>query len=202
LRARLADAPDLVVAADSGLDAALALGLRPAVVVGDLDSVSPAALAGARDAGIPIIEHPRDKEFTDLELALDTAVDHGATSITVVSGGAGRLDHLVAGLVCLVDERFAAAAIDAWIGMAHVLALRAPARADIPADAGALVSLVPVGGPALGVRTTGLRFPLHGETLSPTAARGVSNEALAPPITVSLTDGALLVIVPEALEVP
>src|SRR4051794_11129628 len=90
--------PAFVIAADSGLDHAETLGLDVGLVLGDLDSVSKEALDRARGAGIEIDEHPIAKDETDLELALATATARGFEHIVVVSGGAGRLDHLLAGV--------------------------------------------------------------------------------------------------------
>ena len=61
---------------------------------------------------------------------------------------------------------------------------------------GGLCSLLPLGGPAVGVLTDGLRFPLRRETLAPGTTRGVSNEFLGTSATVSLDDGVLLAVVP------
>ncbi|HEX6724693.1 MAG TPA: thiamine diphosphokinase, partial [Gaiella sp.] len=88
-----------VVAADGGLDRAVALGLDVDIVVGDLDSVSPAALAKAEAAGRRIVRHPTAKDATDLELALDEAASLGARRVLVVASAGGRLDHLAASLV-------------------------------------------------------------------------------------------------------
>jgi len=84
---------DFVIAADSGLHAAIDLGLRVAAVVGDMDSVDPAVLAVAEVTGSEIERVPRDKDNTDTELALLTAVARGARRITLITGGGGRLDH-------------------------------------------------------------------------------------------------------------
>ncbi|HUR49162.1 MAG TPA: hypothetical protein VMY88_06485, partial [Acidimicrobiales bacterium] len=59
---------DFVIAADSGLDLAEAIGIRPDIVVGDLDSASPAAIARARNHGSEIEAHPAGKDQTDFEL--------------------------------------------------------------------------------------------------------------------------------------
>ena len=69
-----------VIAADSGLEHAAALGLAVDVLVGDLDSVSTSALEAAEEAGVRVERHPVDKEATDLELALDYALALGATA--------------------------------------------------------------------------------------------------------------------------
>jgi len=98
---------DVVIAADSGYDHAVAAGLRPHRLIGDLDSISDDGLAGARAAGVEIVAHPADKDATDTELALDaalSAVGPGG-SITVVSGGGDRFDHLLASLHALAMPR-------------------------------------------------------------------------------------------------
>ena len=81
LDATLASAP-LVVAADSGVGHALALGLTVDLVIGDLDSAVPDDVARAAAAGARVHRFPADKDATDLELALDAARTFGATSVT------------------------------------------------------------------------------------------------------------------------
>ena len=77
----------------------------------------------------------------------------------------------------------------------HVLHGGAPA-ANVDGEAGELVSLLPVHGPAEGVRTSGLRYPLHGETLPAGTTRGVSNVVESPPAEVQLDAGTLVVVLP------
>ena len=189
----------LVVAADSGLDHAVTLGLPVDVVVGDLDSASVAAVAAARAAGVTFETHPVDKDATDLELALHAARAHGATRITVVGGGGGRHDHLLANALVLAAVEFADLDLDALVGTARITVVRAGSATTFHGAPGDLCSLLPVGGVAVGVRTDGLRFPLHGEDLLPGSTRGVSNELLGTDATVTLTDGVLLAVQPHAL---
>lgn len=191
----------LVVCADSGLDHAFELGLAPDLVVGDLDSASPAALDRARSSGVPVQEHPGDKDLTDTELALRAALAAGARRVVLVGGGGtDRLDHTLGALAALADPELAAAThVEAWWGDAHVHSLHGPASATIAVSVGATVSLLPVGGPATGITTTGLRWPLDGAALSPTSSRGISNEATGPTVTVHVERGVLFVIRPDAL---
>ena len=90
--------------------------------------------------------------------------------------------------------------VELWWGPAHVVVVHGPGTAPINAPPGAIVSLLPLHGPATGVTTTGLRYPLHAEPLTPGSGRGISNEVdAAAPVSVHLEAGTLLVIHPLAL---
>src|SRR5436305_14191603 len=90
VRARLPQPAD-VIAADSGLTVASALGLAVDHLVGDLDSVDPAAVEAAEAGGTTVDRHPAEKDATDLELALDAALTRGARRVAVVDAGGDRL---------------------------------------------------------------------------------------------------------------
>ena len=188
---------DLVIAADSGLDHARALGVRVDLVVGDFDSVDPASLDAAAATGTEVERHPTAKNATDLELALDAAIARHATTIHVVGVHGGRLDHSVANVLLLASPRYAGARVDAQVGDSHVTVIHD--RADLFGAPGGLCSLLPLGGPATGVETDGLRYPLRRETLEPGSTRGVSNEFIDRRASVALATGVLLAIVPSSV---
>jgi thiamine pyrophosphokinase len=189
------DAADVVIAADSGLDHALALGCRVDVLVGDLDSVTADALARARDAGAHVEQHPTEKDATDLELALGVARAHGVDRIVVLGGGGGRVDHFLANALALTVPEIAGLRVEARFGNADAVVIRTTATLDgAPGD---IVSLIAVGGPALGVETEGLRYPLRGEDLHPGSTRGVSNQLLGTQARVSVAGGTLLAVLPR-----
>jgi thiamine pyrophosphokinase len=187
-----------IVAADSGLEHVYALGRRADVVVGDMDSVSAAALERAVAEGAAVERYPADKDATDLELALDAVRLQGAARVTVVGAGGGRLDHFLANLLLFAAPQWAAFELHVLIGGAHAVVIRAHDRAELRGAPGSIVSLLPAGGPVDGVRTTGLRWPLAGDQLPPGSTRGVSNEMTASVATVSIDAGALLAIQPDA----
>lgn len=182
--------PRLVVAADSGADVARSLGLSPDVIVGDFDSVSPEAAAAVATQR----RYPADKDATDLALALAEARDRGAGSITVIGGAGGRLDHFLANAAALASDDLAGVQVDAVMGTARLWVVRG--RRAIPGTPGDLLSLLAFGGPATGIHTSGLRWPLAAETLEPGSTRGVSNVFDAPEATVSVGGGVLLAIRP------
>ena len=130
-----------VIAADSGIDHAQALGLRIDLAIGDFDSVTPAALATATATGTRIERHPAAKDATDLELALDAAISRRPGRIHVLGGHGGRLDHLLANALVLAAPAWASAAITAQMGPARLSVVRS--TVELPGPVGDLVSLVP-----------------------------------------------------------
>lgn len=184
----------LVVAADGGLERAAALGLDVSLAVGDFDSASAAALAAAERAGARLVRHPAAKDATDLELALDEAVALGARRLLVVASSDGRLDHLLSAALLLASPAYAALEVDALVGEALVHVVRGERLLlGTPRE---LVSLLAAHGPAEGVTTAGLAYPLAGETLLPGSSRGVSNVFAEPEARITLTSGVLLTIRP------
>ena len=192
--ADLAAAP-LVIAADSGVGHALALGLSVDLVIGDLDSAAPGDVERAVAGGARVDRHPADKDATDLELALDAAGALGATEVTVLGIGGGRLDHLLANLLLLTREAYADLTIDALADDTRIAVVRA--ERSLTGPVGGIVTLLPIGGSAHGVTTTGLRWTLTDAELTHASTRGVSNEIVESPATVRVRRGALLAIRPD-----
>ena len=192
LRARLAALADpLVVAADRGAETALAFGLTPHLAVGDFDSIDPVVLARLRDAGVLVRAVPADKDETDGELAALAALELGADALLLLGflGGA-RLDQAAANLLLLARLPGTATLLDE---LNEGQLLRGGERLVWRAQERELVSLVPMGGDAVGVTTEGLRWRLDAATLPLGGTRGVSNEPAAPEVAVSLREGMLLV---------
>ncbi len=186
--------PDLVIAADSGIDRARAHGVHIDVAVGDFDSVTAAGLLGAERAGTKIIRHPTAKAETDLELALLEAMALSPERIVVVAIDGGRPDHLLANVALLADHRFAGVKIDALLDGGELSVIHD--KRALTGRVGELLSLLPYGGDAVGVRTSGLHYPLVGETLRAGSPRGVSNVFAAPVAVVSVEQGTLLAVRP------
>ena len=187
----------MCIAADSGIDHARRLGITPDVVVGDLDSVSADGLAWAEQTEAVIHRYPSEKDQTDLELAMEYAVEAEPTRIVVAGIGGGRFDHLLANFALLADRRYAGPQIDGLVGTALVSVVHD--HRQLLGEVGELISLLAVGGRAEGVATTGLRYRLVGETLRAGSSRGVSNVFATRRATVSLVEGTILAIQPDRL---
>ena len=183
-----------VVAADGGLDVALAAGLTPDVLIGDLDSVSDDGLDWA-DENATIERHPADKDHTDTELALRHAVERRPRRITMVGGG-GRLDHTIAALGALGAPHLTSIPeLDAWWGGQHVDVVHGPARRRLQLEPGSTLSLIVFGRHCQRVRLDGVRWPLRDAQIATTVGVGVSNEVTAEDgvVSLSLSEGVLTV---------
>jgi thiamine pyrophosphokinase len=183
-----------VIAADSGIEHALAHGRHVDLAVGDFDSVSPDALARITEAGAILEQHPADKDKTDFELALDAAVVHRPRHLVVVGGHGGRIDHFLGNVTVLLSDAYAMAgtAIEARMDTATVHVVRG--RLDLQGAAGDVVTLLAPTGPVDGVTTAGLRYPLAYESLVPGSSRGVSNELVGTAASIEVERGTLLVL--------
>lgn len=177
----LALAPALA-AADSGADRALADGLMPQAVIGDLDSISTAGRAA-----IPPdwLHHVPEQETTDFQKCLTRI----AAPFVVAVGFTGpRTDHLLACLTTLVQVPRPCLLLG---GEDAIFA--APARLALDLPPGTRLSLYPLG-PVTGT-SRGLRWPIDGLTLDPARRIGTSNETTGP-VALALT-GPCLVILPR-----
>ena len=183
---------DILVAVDGGLHHLQKLGLSPSVLIGDLDSVSDADLQGLTGQDISILRYPPEKDETDLELALGWAADQGFSTVVIVGALGGRLDQTLGNIFLLTGPRLAGIDLRLDDGLQEVLTIWN--QADISGSPGDVLSLLPLNGPAKGIVTHGLRYPLHNETLFPERTRGISNELLSDRASISLEQGCLLCI--------
>ena len=183
-----------VVAADSGLEHARELGLEVTIAVGDFDSASPEAVAAAEASGTRIERHSTEKDATDLELALDAALELRPRRVVVLAGIGDRLDHLFSAFLLLASPRYAGIELDAHVGRARAHVIRG--ERTLSGQPGELLSLFALHGSAVGVRTDGLAYPLDGETLEPGSSRGVSNVFASARATIAVKRGVLVAIRP------
>jgi thiamine pyrophosphokinase len=193
---------DQLVAVDGGLDGALAAGLSPTLLVGDMDSVSPEGMQWATDNGVPCERHPVDKDDTDTALALRHLVSRGDLAghdlVVLGAGNADRLDHLLGTLLALGGPELAQArSITAAFGATRVHVLHPPGKLHLMIGSGRTFSLLALHGPCSGVGVDGAGWQLIGATLTPTSTLGISNVAIDDTVIVSVGQGVLTVIVPE-----
>lgn len=184
---------DLIVAVDGGTRHAWAAGVDPHVVVGDLDSLADEERRRLREADVEIVSFPPHKDQTDLELAIHHVLSRGVDEIVILAALGGRLDQTVANILLLTLPQLANCDARVVQGGQEAFVIREAAR--IEGRAGDTVSLIPVGGDALGVTSTGLEYALKNETLVFGPARGVSNVLKEGPANVRVRQGLLLCVV-------
>lgn len=167
---------DLIIAADGGSHHCLGLGIRPQVVIGDLDSVREDELETLSKLGTEIITYPRRKDFTDLELALLEAQKRGADRVLLLAALGKRWDQSLANI--LLPAAMPGLRISLVDGQQEIHFIHPGETLEINGQAGDIVSLIPIGGDARGITTHGLEYPLYSETLRLGSTRGISNVLL------------------------
>lgn len=193
VRAALADAAALVIAADGGARLALACDRWPGLVIGDLDSLSAEEIERLRQRGAEIRRVPAEKDETDLELALLEAARRGARRVAVIGAAGGRLDHMLANIHLLAMPELRDIAVRIVAG-AQTLWRIGPGEHVLRGAPGDTISLLPLTPEAAGIVTEGLAYPLRGGSLTLGAARGVSNVMHGDVARVTLGAGQLLVV--------
>lgn len=182
---------DLIVAADGGLHNAMSVGVTPQIVIGDMDSVSPSELAGAEKAGTQILRFPKEKDETDLELAIHYVLEKQSAEIIVIGALGGRLDQMLGNLSLLTDVP---SGVDIRLDDGKEEVRLADHRIVITGKPGDVISLIPWGAAVTGIWTEGLRFPLRDEILLPNKSRGISNEMMDLKASVKFSKGKLIVV--------
>jgi thiamine pyrophosphokinase len=189
---------DYIICADGGTRHALALGLTPSLVVGDMDSMDADEWKKLEEKNIPIELFPREKNETDLELALNKAIEMNPKEILIVAALGGRMDQTLANIALLDSTQYAVRNIRIDDGVEQIFLCRAKSpqgnRVELRGRSGDTVSLIPWGSPVHGVQTENLRWKLDRETLYPDKTRGVSNEMLSDTASIKIQSGLLLII--------
>lgn len=180
---------DILIAADGGYDTLHRLGIRPHVVLGDMDSIT------SLPRGIARLRFPVKKDLTDMALALRFASARGYRSFKLYGATGGRMDHTLANL-----QTLASLAREGQRGLiiapdfaAYALSggrLRFP-----PLREGTQVSVFCQGGEALGVSIRGLQYALCNARLDSFTPLGVSNSAAGRPFEISVRQGVLLILI-------
>jgi thiamine pyrophosphokinase len=181
---------DFVVCADGGRDLAAAEGVKPAVIIGDFDSIGapPRAAKGTR-----VIDAPAEKDDTDTLLALKYGLDAGFRDFVVVGGLSGRFDHSFANL------QTAAYCLDCGGGIWLADAMNKATLTDADAftlypEEGFYFSLFSWTERCDGVDVENAKYGARGLCLTQSFPIGVSNEFAGGPVTIRKQSGRLLII--------
>ena len=182
---------DRVIAADNGSSHAIKIGVVPYAIVGDFDSISVSLKKQLQKKHVEFQSFPQEKDETDTELAIQYAIQKGATKITLLGGNSGdRFDHILANFflaaILPIPLYFINDNQISWIE-------KGPAFLDITGKKGDLLSLIPISGNVEHITTKNLEYPLNNESLIFGKPRGISNELTGKKAYISFQKGYLLV---------
>jgi thiamine pyrophosphokinase len=182
---------DRLIGVDGGSRHLESLGVLPHLAVGDMDSIRGELLEQYRRVGVEMHLHPPKKDATDLELALELALERGASRISILGATGGRLDHTLGNLFLLA--RCLPAGIPACIMDQEQCIHLMDQTLTVSGAVGDTLSLLPATPEASGVSLTGLEYPLQDATLTFGTSWGMSNVFVETQATVTLRSGRLFV---------
>lgn len=187
---------DIIICCDGGLNYAFEEGLLPKCIIGDFDSVSEQVLKFFENKNIPIKRFPEKKDFTDMELCLDFALELikviNIDEILILGGLGSRFDHSLsnAGLLLKAAKEGVKASLLNENNRVYLI----NDKIEFDGKKGDLVSLLPFSERVVGVKTDGLYYELDNNDLSFGVSLGISNYMTGEKASVSVSDGYLFVI--------
>lgn len=191
----------LLVAVDGGLRYVKAIDRVPDYLIGDMDSVDADDHAElSQNQHTRVILHPRQKDSTDLELALDFVTTLQVSSILLVGVTGGKLDQALANIL-LLGAREWPFSIDILSAEGQASLLTPERTFSAALVQGTELSLLPLSQEVTGVTTEGLYYPLHNAQLNFGSSLGISNVVNAGTTSVSLEQGKLLLVIPLPQEI-
>ena len=186
------DKDDLCIAADSGYANAKRLGVTPDILVGDFDSLSDEDKSNI-PANTKIITVPAEKDFTDTQLAVKTALENGAKSIVIIGGLDGRLDHTLSNLAIL--ENLYANNVRAIITNGANRTRYIKSSSELIARSNfKYLSVIARDEKVKGVSVDGCKYPLKNATLSSKFQYAISNEILKNCALISVKRGGIYIV--------
>ena len=185
---------DLIIAADGGAHHCLDLNLKPDIVIGDMDSISPTLLENLKNQETNIFVYPVDKDQTDLELALDYALRSGVKEVLFFGVLGGRLDLSLANLFLLSRDEWKSLTLVVIDEPDTAYLMRDGSIRSIFGNPGDTVSLIPLSETVTEVSTQGLRWQLNKVDLTQGNTLSVSNELIKTSAKVQIGKGKMLLI--------
>ena len=185
---------DLLIAADSGGEFLYRHGYIPTILLGDFDSISSETLLALETQGAEIITYPAEKDYTDLELAVETSILRGAEEIAIYGGLGGRLDHTL-GNLGLMRKAHKKGVKMVLTGLRERVFLLSPGQAVIlPSTEEGFFSVLPLSEKVEGLTIEGAKYPLSEIKLEYGSTLGIHNEFVGAPVRISVTVGYLYIL--------
>jgi len=182
---------DLIIAANGGSKHIATLGLKPHLLVGDLDSLT--SPPWENDKNIERAVWPQDKNKTDTELAVDRAILSGCNKILLFGGFGGRIDHTLGNIELAVKYPGRIEILD---NNGKLVALDSSTKHTLSGKTGSIVSLIPFGSLVTKVNSQGLKYEVRDLDMTP-GTRGISNEMIGDTASIWFKYGILLVYIEQ-----
>lgn len=182
---------DLVICADGGAVYARKQNIIPQIIIGDCDSIPDATKNYFEKKCVAFLKYPREKDFTDSELAVEYALKNGAQKLVIYGLFGDRIDHMISNIYHLstIASKTPCIFIEGNTEMHFIYS-----SIELTGRKGDELSLIPLKGEVKGVITKGLYYPLKNENLSFGTTRGISNVFKNTRVNVSIQSGLILAI--------
>ncbi len=184
---------EYVICADGGLEKAEDLELTPNIIVGDLDSVSKEVLKKYLDMNIELIKYPSEKNHTDMELAIEHAIDKGFKNIILIGATGSRLDHTIANVMLI--EQYYKKGIHIQIIDNNNLIQIVSNSIEIINKKDYFVSIVPITDSIEVASLIGFKYPLNNINVKRGSTLCISNQIIHEKGNIKLDKGIALVFI-------
>lgn len=184
---------DYIICVDGGLRYAHSIGVKPNLVVGDMDTISHKELEDTTEhLNVKVIRYPREKDFTDTHIALLKALELGYKKIIILAALGGRIDHTLANIMLLALPEAISADVRIIEKNQEICLIRN--KEELKGVPGQIVSLLPLSKEVKGINTKGLYYEMKKGTMCMGVPIGISNIMTEESATVELEKGLLLAI--------
>ena len=189
---KIRNASDFIICADGGANHLYMSDVLPDMIVGDLDSLTEDALAYYKKSDVLFHKFPSRKDNTDTELAVDFAIDRGATEIVLLGSTGTRLDHTIANVMILI--KLLKMGIKAKVVDEHNEIYIMDSKIEIEKEEGTFVSFLPIFTECIGVTMKGFKYSTDNLDFALGSTMGISNEVESEKGIIEIRDGISLVI--------
>ncbi len=183
---------DIILCADGGANYAHKMGIIPAYIVGDMDSIFPPVVDYYKEQGVEFRRYPQRKDFTDTQLILALAEELNADEIVFLGSLGKRLDHTLSNLYC--GGELALKGRKVWHYTANYSAYLVNQEITISGEVGDIVSVLALTDEAKGVYEEGFEYPLQNVILKKWNPYAISNVLAENEGVIKVREGLLLVI--------
>jgi thiamine pyrophosphokinase len=182
------DSDTYIICVDKGAETALDYGIRIDLAVGDFDSISKEAYKKIKDVAI---EYPKEKDFTDTELAVVEAIRRNKFHIKIANATGSRVDHVLSNFLLLYkykdhDIRIFGNDFEAFLIQKDLI---------IDNSEGRTFSLIPIAETIEGLSLDGFKYPLDKRDVKMGDSLCISNIITDQAASVQFAKGSALIII-------